>query len=59
MPSMGASYNKRLLDEILQWHKKKVRVKNETICCKEQRARNLKTSQTDSGPGAAVPVVQL
>lgn len=38
---------------------KKDRVKNERICCKEQRARNLKTSQTDSGPDAAVPVVQL
>lgn len=39
--------------------KKKGRVKNETICCKEQRASDLKTSQTDSGPDAAVPVFQL
>lgn len=36
---------------------KKGRTKIGTICCKEQRARNLKTSQTNSSPGAIVPVV--
>lgn len=38
---------------------KKGRVKNETICCKEQRAGNPKSLQTVSTPGSMVPVVYL
>lgn len=35
----------------------KGRVKNETICCKEQRTGNPKNLQPDSTPSAMVPVV--
>lgn len=38
---------------------KKGRVKNETICCKEQRAGNPKSLQTVSTPGAMITVVYL